>query len=406
MDEDALRSDRQTDMEVSGIGRRELVKKGALAGGVVGAAWTAPMVIDSFASPAAAATSQFEDFVVATPSAGQPGGYHEVSVPKNTKLYYELIGGGGGGGAYQTFNGGSGLRIRGEIPAQITDYTLRVFIAAGGSAAASVLGTSIGGGTGFCKGGAGNAVPIPPTTRQGLHGKAGGGGGGASAIITPDLATIKIIAAGGGGGSGGGENNVGAAGRTQVGGDRFGSANVANAPLEGTAGEDGKESGNTYRGFGGKGGGTAGGGLGGSAYGGSWSTAGTAGDSATGGTGGTGSDNDCGTGGGGGGGLFGGGGGGGATYSGSNDRSGGAGGAGSSTANGPAGITGTAQVQDRTDPANAAANDPHGSGPGHVGLGGHSYQSPRDIGRAGGDGAVKLSASAFTDMWPVENATP
>lgn len=398
-------ADRQSAGEAQ-VSRRKLVKKGALLSGVVGAAWTAPMVYDSMASPAAAATSQFVDFVAAAPSAGQPSGYHEVPVPKDIKLYYELIGGGGGGGAYQTYNGGSGMRIRGEIPAQTSNYTLRVFIAAGGSAATTLLGTSIAGGTGFSAGGAGNAVPIPPGTRSGLHGKAGGGGGGASAIVTPDGTTIKIVAAGGGGGSGGGENNVGAAGRSQVAGDRFASANVANAPLAGTAGEDGKESGNTYRGFGGKGGGTTGGGLGGSSYGGTWATHGSPGTTTTGGSGGTGSDNDCGTGGGGGGGLFGGGGGGGATYSGSNDRSGGAGGSGSSTANGPAGITGTVQVQDRTDPGNAAVGDPHGSGPGHVGLGGHSYQAPRDIGKAGGDGAVKLSAAPFSDMWPVENATP
>ena len=39
-----------------GIGRREAVKRGAMVSGAVGAAWAAPMVFDSFASPAAAAT--------------------------------------------------------------------------------------------------------------------------------------------------------------------------------------------------------------------------------------------------------------------------------------------------------------------------------------------------------------
>ena len=40
----------------SGLNRREAVKRGAMVTGAVGAAWTAPTIFDSFASPAAAGT--------------------------------------------------------------------------------------------------------------------------------------------------------------------------------------------------------------------------------------------------------------------------------------------------------------------------------------------------------------
>ena len=40
----------------SRLNRREAVKRGAMVTGAVGAAWTAPTIFDSFASPAAAGT--------------------------------------------------------------------------------------------------------------------------------------------------------------------------------------------------------------------------------------------------------------------------------------------------------------------------------------------------------------
>lgn len=42
----------------SGMNRRDAVKRGAMVTGAVGAAWAAPMVYDSFASPASASGTQ------------------------------------------------------------------------------------------------------------------------------------------------------------------------------------------------------------------------------------------------------------------------------------------------------------------------------------------------------------
>ena len=75
--------------------------------GAVGAAWTAPMVYDSFASPASAAGTCPEPIEEEGPASGQ------LNVPENCRVEFELIGGGGGG--QNSYCGGSGMKVTGTI---------------------------------------------------------------------------------------------------------------------------------------------------------------------------------------------------------------------------------------------------------------------------------------------------
>ena len=63
--------------EPSGISRRELGKRGGMLGAAVGAAWTAPMVFDSFSNPAAAAGTSLVN--TTTPGVVTP----PVTIPAN-----------------------------------------------------------------------------------------------------------------------------------------------------------------------------------------------------------------------------------------------------------------------------------------------------------------------------------
>lgn len=68
--------------------RRNLMKGGAL---VAGALWGAPLVFDSFATPAAAAGTSLLDTTT-------PNDY-PVTIPAGRTVSYTFCGGGGGGGS-------------------------------------------------------------------------------------------------------------------------------------------------------------------------------------------------------------------------------------------------------------------------------------------------------------------
>src|SRR5689334_5894813 len=71
-----------------GLDRRTMIKRAAAVGAV---AWTAPVMLDSLASPAAALTS------CVTFSSSTPGTY-SVNVPANCAVKFTIVGGGGAGG--------------------------------------------------------------------------------------------------------------------------------------------------------------------------------------------------------------------------------------------------------------------------------------------------------------------
>ena len=75
------------DDDLGGLHRRALLKRGVIVGG---AAWVAPMLIDSVRSPAAALSPDYTQTV--------PGTYF-VDVPAGQDVVFTLVGGGGGGGA-------------------------------------------------------------------------------------------------------------------------------------------------------------------------------------------------------------------------------------------------------------------------------------------------------------------
>ena len=109
MNEKNAQTNITSDVAPLGLNRREAVKRGALLGGAVGAAWTAPMVYDSFSTQAAAAgTSLFDN--------GTPDTYTGITIPVGRSATFVVTGGGGGGGSFQGLNGGSGTkRPRGLI---------------------------------------------------------------------------------------------------------------------------------------------------------------------------------------------------------------------------------------------------------------------------------------------------
>ena len=366
------------------MNRRDLVKRGAVLGGVVGAAWTAPVVYDSFSSPAAAATKDF-------PFTKNVANTYTVGVPANKAVNYLLIGGGGGGGFYKSANGGSGVKVTGTIPAQAAGYDLTIRVAAGGKAPlANSSNYYIGGlgGSGHCDGGAGGSV-----------GNGGGGGGGSSAITS--VGGLLIVAPGGGGASGGANFNDGVPGATSA--SVFNGGSVAG----GKAGSDGLDGNGTdwVKGRAGGAGGTGGGGTGG-ARGNSDSgtaTVGANGSSSAGGDGGNAAQTTVSAGGGGGGGRYGGGGGGGAgddTSGGDKSQgTGGSGGTGSATAGGLSGTTGTASVADPTAYTGGGRGTP-GTGPGHCGKAGSGTTAPTMYGGDGGDGYVSLALAPAQPVVP------
>lgn len=375
MAQDSAATNLETTNLSSGINRREAVKRGAMVTGAVGAAWAAPMVFDSFASPAAAATGDFP-YTQNTP--GAPTTY-TVEVPRNKAVNYVLVGGGGGGGFYNSANGGSAVRIDGQIPANAgNSYTLSIRIAGGGKPNNGAR-TGGAGGSGYRTGGAGGG------TGTTAHGNAGGGGGGASAITS---ATGILVVAPGGGGASGGTTTSGKYGGHQ-GAPGGPIAAISGSVTGGRVGWDGRDGGgaSNSKGGAGKGGGTGAGGAGGANPGGS-SAPGGAGSGTSGGAGGRGDSQEAGAGGGGGGGLFGGGGGGGGWWN-TDIGSGGSGATGSATAQ-PATVSGAATLADPLASPNNGRNTP-GMKAGHGGMGGFATSGTGMNGQAGGDGYVYLA---------------
>ncbi len=124
MNEKNAQTNITSDVAPLGLNRREAVKRGALLGGAVGAAWTAPMVYDSFSTQAAAAgTSLFDN--------GTPDTYTGITIPAGRSATFVVTGGGGGGGSFQGLNGGSGTKISGTIGSG-SSRSLTVVVASGG----------------------------------------------------------------------------------------------------------------------------------------------------------------------------------------------------------------------------------------------------------------------------------
>ena len=150
----------------SGMNRREAVKRGAMVSGAVGAAWAAPVVFDSFASPAAAATCPNNT----SPQTQSGPGTKEVCIPAGKTVTYTIIGGGGGGGSVNTYNGGAATKITGTFiaPGTTGGPSLRlILIGAGGGSAGSVnQGGSARGGGGSSPRGRGGA-PRPGRNARG-----------------------------------------------------------------------------------------------------------------------------------------------------------------------------------------------------------------------------------------------
>ena len=140
----------------SGLDRRQFVKRGTLLSGAVGAAWAAPTVFDSFASPAAAATIPSGTVLIDESNPGTS----LVEIPANRQVAFELVGCGGGGGGFYSFCGGSGTKVTGTLAAQASAYTLTYTVASGGGGGQAYINGSSGylggtGGSGLRPGGAG-----------------------------------------------------------------------------------------------------------------------------------------------------------------------------------------------------------------------------------------------------------
>jgi hypothetical protein len=105
-DETVEASAKATDETVA-LNRREFGKRGAMIGGAVGAAWAAPLVIDSFSNSAAAAgTPPTEDNTPTDPDVPK-----DIVVAKGREVEYVVIGGGGGGGHDQANPGGKATSL-------------------------------------------------------------------------------------------------------------------------------------------------------------------------------------------------------------------------------------------------------------------------------------------------------
>jgi hypothetical protein len=260
--------------EPSGISRRELGKRGGMLGAAVGAAWTAPMVFDSFSNPAAAAGTSLVN--TTTPGVVTP----PVTIPANRTAQFTIIGGGGAGGWYQAFNGGSATKLVGRITPSSSSRTVAVTVGQGGQAA-PLSEPLQRGASGYTEGG----------DSGGGTGNSGGSGGGSSAII---FGSTVVVVAPGGSGSGGGPSSQNYQGGT-AGPPCDGPVNSRLGPSSGgTDGSVTNQTGN-YRGIGGFPATATGHGAGTTA--GNGRVDGGAGTAAGGGTGGTGPSDNNGSGG-------------------------------------------------------------------------------------------------------------
>lgn len=369
--------------------RRKLLRAGAVAAGVVIASST---VVGSIDLPEAAAADSSPNTTVTLPQSGSytssTPGTAAVQIPAGRAVTFTLIGGGGGGGSCQGYNGGAASKLTGTIPAQASNYTLDVTVAAGGGASPNV----------YDWGAAGSGAPTGAHGGYASHdtnatGGGGGGGGGASAITSTTSGVNVTVVAPGGGGAGGGGNTTGYTG------------GQAPAPATGAVGASGVNghAGNNASGFGG-GAGTvtadSAGGAGGTSGG---PTNGANGTTSGGGVGGNGGADGSGAtrmygggaGGGAGGARSGAGGGGGSAKggsgAGSGGRGGGAGGSGAAIAVGATGVNATAA--DTTAPGSTTAPP---AVPGAGGKGGYSQVKGSGAtddrqGLAGQNGSVSLT---------------
>ena len=158
MTEETANTTPETFSETPGLNRHELGKRGAMLGAAAGAAWAAPVVFDSFASPAAAATCPNNT----SPQSLSGPGTKEVCIPSGKTVTYTIIGGGGGGGGVNTHNGGSATKMTGSFttagPVRLT------LVGAGGGAGGQ---REVDGGVGGT-GGAGYRTPsvLPKPLRR------------------------------------------------------------------------------------------------------------------------------------------------------------------------------------------------------------------------------------------------
>ncbi|HLS01627.1 MAG TPA: hypothetical protein VK054_06545, partial [Beutenbergiaceae bacterium] len=151
-----------------------------------GAAWAAPAIAATAASPLLAATDLCEDATsqkrVVGVAPGYAGATLKVTVPaQQTKMLIWIVGGNGGGAT----NCGRGRYVHAMVDVTPGDVFV---LQAGGGGEANGKKKGRGGTSGFAQGG-----------RGGCDGTwYGGGGGGASAIVT--TSGKPLIVAGGGGG--------------------------------------------------------------------------------------------------------------------------------------------------------------------------------------------------------------
>lgn len=121
----------------SQIDRRSLLKRGAVASA---AAWTVPVIYDSFTAPASASGTAVGPLPT-TPSSTPT----QVTIPTNRAVNYTIIGGGGGGGFWNSYNGGSGVKVTGQIAPNASGWTLNVYLGGGGKGGTDSHSNSNGG---------------------------------------------------------------------------------------------------------------------------------------------------------------------------------------------------------------------------------------------------------------------
>ncbi len=143
---------------------RTVSRRALLGGGVAtaGAAWVAPVVVDSLISVAAAAT---DDFPWDSSTKGGPKSTaYSVGVPANRAVNFTVVGGGGGGGQAGHGSpgndgdggvGGNGTQLTGTIPAQGSGYTLYIAVGGGGGGGHGATGGKAGGISPYGTGGKG-----------------------------------------------------------------------------------------------------------------------------------------------------------------------------------------------------------------------------------------------------------
>ncbi len=230
----------QNSTATGGLTRRRALQ----LGGITAAAVTAPIVIDSFASPAwAAGTEKLNQ-------TSYNSAVIEVSLPAGAPVAYDMSGAGGGGGANTNNNvpsgnarnyggnGGAGTKLTGTIPAQGSPYTLYVAVGEKGNRGVNQKNGSRETGKGRSLYGNGGEGADNQIKGGANYPGRGGGGGGASAISSNNTFTgsILVVAPGGGGGGGRGTHWEG---NTPPNGGSLSSGSASGSVLNGVDGTTG-----------------------------------------------------------------------------------------------------------------------------------------------------------------------